>query len=755
MLRLLCLISLAFSLLFNALPQVPSVLKAFLALLICTFTPLQIGSILIIKKDFKIKAFPLEYLITSWCLGVLVITTVSIAVAQLEGSITFELTSIVFYSITAISTFLICIDNSLDKVERLAFEKHKEVIVDLIIVFVLSLMPFVYFRLFSQYPYYVTIDGFIMSLKGKLLLRGELELTYFAAFISLISYSATLCNVELIELLWFTPIQLYAILSMSVYLLSLHLTGQKKLAFFTSVLCTWFAGGGMVCTPYTYLPKDLLYSFFPLTVYLINKLYSKSSRGIREATEVFIILILIYLTSCPTIYLSVLAKFEYTKLLMPLYYLTEPSVQRASARAYAQQAFSIIVASLIFFMIRLKKLNASRSSTAIALYVLSLTLYLIHRDMSLAQAIMLLIYLLILKNYSKRKHMLFLLYILVISALIPIISAKVFQLKTNTLVKKYIDTIEYFPGLIGKMLKGYYVFRERTLWRLFLNTYSVYGSLFYFIGICTYRKVLKRNTPLLASSAIFSLIVLLFFLLPYPFSFRMLTFLAPYISLFSSIALFRVFDILWKGEPFLLITLKSLKKPKLKCFIDLRAISIIAILIPTIFASYDNYINYLKINYSTKHGVSTFTEEDLKAAEYIKKEFSDKLLIISDPITIRIISGLTGYAFTVKGRVTIGTATYPTFIVMGGLFRRVIADFNEYSLNKLKRLYADYFNMSAEEIEVIIIVNNRTANWVLGSEKAELMRPFRRFVGLRKLLVNVNLIWNVSKYYLILEPKKG
>ena len=319
-------------------------------------------------------------------------------------------------------------------------------------------------------------------------------------------------------------------------------------------------------------------------------------------------------------------------------------------------------------------------------------LYLIHRDMSLAQTIMLLIYLLILRIYSEKRCLLFLVYILIVSSLISIISAKVFQLKTNPLVEEYISTVEYLPRLVGEALKGYYVFKESTLWRLFLTTYGVYGSLFYFIGICVYRKVLRKTTPLLTSSAIFSLIVLLLFLFPYPFSFRMLTFLAPYVSLFSSIALFRMFDILWRGEPYLFITLKFLRKLKLTFSVDLRIISIIAILIPTIFTVYDDYINYLKIHYSTKHGISTFTEEDLKAADFIKKRYNEKLLIISDPITIRIISGLTGYAFTVKGRVTIGTATYPTFIVMGDLFKRVIANFNEESLSELKKLYADYFN---------------------------------------------------------------
>jgi len=115
-----------------------------------------------------------------------------------------------------------------------------------------------------------------------------------------------------------------------------------------------------------------------------------------------------------------------------------------------------------------------------------------------------------------------------------------------------------------------------------------------------------------------------------------------------------------------------------------------------------------------------------------------------------VISGMTGIGFTLDGRVMSNSASYPIYKIKEREIKSILRNFNRALIDQLVSLYSTYFQISPEDMRVIIIINNRTTHWVMRSY-AYMMRAFIRYSGLITLIEETKLVLNLSGHYYVFE----
>ena len=744
MLTRIALFNLLVVVLLNLVPQVPSVMKALLAVPAIILYPIQVGDMTLAFafKKFREKLRILDHLVASWSLGFIMIALLSFAVLQLKG-IAGLLTRSLPLALCILSTLFLYLDRTLDRKLARGVHNTKRLVRKLIIIAIVSIVPFVYIRSHSQYPYQPMVDSpWYVSLKSKQFLNGEYRLHYYMAFPILLSHLSSLYNIDVVELHWTLPLYQYIILSTSVYLLTYSLTSNGVIATLSAILSSWFIGGGMVCELYLLLPRNLIYVWIPVALLLIDRFLDRSA-DYRRLVKLLVLITLMYIFISPSFYVSVLSRIPFAKFLAPFYYLLESAVLRAESDAYIEVLAVFLVALTI---ISLK--CADELSLPISFLLMSL--YLAHSVTNLMLMVVLIAYVIFHWALTEKRHATYFSYMILIITLLIILSVEAMGLGYSALARAYARLVEEIPRWISSIYGYHYSFHPAIIWRgLYRSTYGIYGTMLYFIGLYVLGKEeIKR--PSLHALALLSLLILVLFLLQYPYSYRMLMFLTPILSIFSSLGLMKLFDFVWRGEPQLLVILKLFNKTVLRKAIDPRHLGIALLLLLTVTMAYDSYIAYATFYYSTKHGISTFTEDDFVVAKFIEDKYGDRVLLITDPVTLEVISGITGYGFTLDGKLLVGSASYPIYQVKLREIRRLIMSFDPVLASELIGLYLNYFGLELKDVRVLIIINNRTTLWVKG-KRPEFTRPFTLFAGLFRLIRETELILNISGYYYIFD----
>jgi len=230
----------------------------------------------------------------------------------------------------------------------------------------------------------------------------------------------------------------------------------------------------------------------------------------------------------------------------------------------------------------------------------------------------------------------------------------------------------------------------------------------------------------------------------------MMVFLTPLLVLFASLGLVEALNVLWVGDVELLVLLKFFGKVRGMFSLRLTDIGIVIVLLLSLTGTYDNYISYTSLFYATRHGLSTFTEEDFVVARLLEQEFGANCLIISDPVTIKVLCGITGNGFTLDGRIITNTASYPIYKTMENEIKYIVKSLDFASLEKLVKLYSEYYNVS--KVDVIMVINNRTAAWVF-KNKPDIMVISSKSLEYVLKREDIELIANVSRYYYVLKVK--
>ena len=207
----------------------------------------------------------LKYFIVSWSLGVITTSLTFFILMQIREYTPYTaICSQVMFIVTAI---IGCINETFDEKIRILIKGEVNV-KRACILSLFSLVPFIYIRSLSQYPYQIMVDGFVVSLRVKQISIGQYKFHYYMGFPVLLHCLTVLYKVDIIEFLWAAPITLYMMISFSTYLLARQMTKNEKVAVISSILSSWLTGGGMICEIHAFLPKNVLYVCFPLVLFL-------------------------------------------------------------------------------------------------------------------------------------------------------------------------------------------------------------------------------------------------------------------------------------------------------------------------------------------------------------------------------------------------------------------------------------------------------------------------------------------------------
>ncbi|RLF03726.1 MAG: hypothetical protein DRK00_08345 [Thermoprotei archaeon] len=729
----------------NMVPWIPSPVRAFLAVPGALLYPVQVGdmALALAFRRLRERLGLLEHLVAAWAMGFIAIGLLSFTILQLGGAARLAI-RLFPLALCASSTLFLFFNRTLDR--KLAREARiaGEPVKRLAVIALVSVAPFVYIRLHSQYPYQPMIDPpWYVSLKSRQFLNGEYKLHYYMAFPILVCHLSSLYNVDVIELHWTLPICQYVVLSTSTYLLAYHLTGNGVIAALSATLSSWFIGGGMICELYLLLPRNLMYIWYPMLLLLVSRYLSGRTTSHRRLVKSLMLIALMYVFISPGFYVSVLSRIPLARLLAPLYFLTESAVLRAEPEAYLQ-----VIVTFLAALVAMSIKPADERLLPISLLLMSL--YLAHLTTNLALTLILIAYALFHWALTRRRHATHFLYTALIITLIVLLSVEAMGLGYSVLPRAYARLVEEIPRRISSLYGYHYSFHPAVIWRgLYRSTYGIYGTVLYFVGLYAVRRWDERRASLLAQ-ALLSLLTLLLLLLQFPYSYRMLMFLTSPLSILSSIGLIKLFDFAWKGEPQLIIILKPFGKAKVRKALDPRHLGVATLLLLTITTAYDSYIAYATSHYLTKHGISTFTEDDFMVAKFIRDTYGSRVILITDPVTLEVLSGITGYGLTMDGRIIEGSVSYPIYQAKLREIKRLIASFDPVRARELVELYLNYFDLRPGDVRVLVIINNRTSLWIRGV-RPEFARPFVPFAGLFRLVRETKLTLNVSGYYYVFD----
>ena len=115
-----------------------------------------------------------------------------------------------------------------------------------------------------------------------------------------------------------------------------------------------------------------------------------------------------------------------------------------------------------------------------------------------------------------------------------------------------------------------------------------------------------------------------------------------------------------------------------------------------------------------------------------------------------MLCGITGNGFTLDGRIITNTASYPIYKTMENEIKYIVKSLDFASLEKLVKLYSEYYNVS--KVDVIMVINNRTAAWVF-KNKPDIMVISSKSLEYVLKREDIELIANVSRYYYVLKVK--
>lgn len=724
---------------------IPEFYKSFLSIPLIFFIPLTMGHFcLFILKSIKSDLFLPDNLLISiiidWSIGILCLTFLFFILSFLRLSAAL-IVSFVSLTILLLST-LIYLKTYNDNI----YVKTSTLFWLFITIIFGGFLPFLYIRFKSIFPYQLGVDHF----NHQVCIRDILDGTHFprifeASFEELISVIVILLNIDPLSIFWAAPLFQYLMFSIGIFIMVYKFSRDNILSFISTIIPCFSYGGAMLIDLIFFLRRNMLMSFFPFLVYTIYdsvKIEEAKDRKFFTIVYIFPIVFFPFLLSNYALF-NMYGQHIFSPirfLIWPVFSINPYDAHIGGNFSKLQDIYSLIVSTLIFIIISKFLKRKMINFDLRIVFVLTLSLYTLHYMMTFS--IMTIIFLSMwtywLLNYRIVKISKILSLITVLYLFINFVSELPFlklALESFNELLKILNLLLYYnPDVYNFPFNWKKDFFEKVLGPVF--------SWLSLICVIVFPFIFKNNYKMFLIHIIICGTMLLYFA-PLSFSYRWLMFFVPLAGYFCVTVLFETVKkvdrkILFKlYTPSFVITFPIVK---------ILIVSLFLYFVSFSMKSYENYINYYKeVLYTEETGISLFQKEDLEVGNLIKA-FPKESILITDPITLQIISGLSGLTKTFNERIfTSMTTTAPLYVAKEGLFKEILSNFSLTTLENLIQLFPN----SLENKTILIIVNHRTSSWINNDEYYMYFKPFKEFPGFEKLLNNSHLtkIYCKNGYY--------
>lgn len=564
---------------------IPDIIKAFLALPTFITIPYLLGESITPKKLlFKNSIVSNSALL--WMIGLIFLT---ISAMLLETVDLFNIYSyiLLIFAIIALKMIYGLVTGKLSSLYNLQDIKkdikghYREIILILLIIS----LPLTILMGLSPFPTNTADDSFRFSLGAQqIITNSEIPQigVYFPFFEIIVALISTIFNIHPIILFWSGSFLSYSFYAFGMYLLAYHLSKSKQFSLIM-VLLAVFPFYSKAMNLYRFIPQTWIYIVFPFALYMIYRILyqDKDEIDVKKCIKFGILSLLI---------IFVQYKFSFDFLPSTNY---EPPARILYFLIF--WAFCILILKIVF--------NSSISFTIGS--IIGFLIFL-HHPMSFIFVSLLMVYIFM---YLLSRYNLTYFYVVNYGLAIVIGVAIFFHMPESINLDNNIFDIAYYDlGFSEKIDLINYAFSFPTI------------GFFIFGGLCI---LLRKSPPTPTSFFTLSLIALFIYLININILVRMLPFFAGF-SVYTSAYGFT-----------LIKNHLSFGKNNRIAFAVL-----LTIILPFIFTPILNYVNDTKIA-GAKESISTFTEDEFRASLWIKENITNAL-VISDPWTQLVISGLSG-----------------------------------------------------------------------------------------------------------------
>ncbi len=624
---------LAFSLVAGLL-QINFTIKTTLATIGIFLLPLQIGrtTLWLMKMDRQtLRTSIITFISLCWILGSVVMTSLFVIKNQIASWLPFE-APVYFISFLCMIIGFLNLTHYKNFNLRILYLSKMDftLIISMIYLFYLLL------KLWSHmpFPYWMGVDQFDFIGKSSLLRSGQLTIldsaAYFPIIESLVASVSTLENLhEAYVIFWSAPFMLYVLFAIGVYELSKKITKSKITSVVASVIGLSAFGGGFILDLWYFIPRNIVYSFIPTIIsFFLYEMKQhdadvnlQSGKQVRTTLFWLIYIVVLFWLSTPFLQST---EFRWIRLILPLVpfiFITWSRLTRCSKNWQVPSFFAFAIMQTHTFIGTL-------------LLITIIVVWLIRNS-----------------NSQKSKVYMSIIFLVFIMFVLPTIIG---ILELPEILLPYIKTI-LSSFLKTESLSSIWSYHFSSEQKLDMLEGFFSRPIFWLGTLGLLIIILDKEHSILPQKevAIMLSFTLTLYFLPIGYAYRTLCIISPLIALSASILIERVAKTL---IPYMKIKLhlKSIfrftsvhiEMPMYKVL----TLIVLLLLLPSLQAPIDNYINYYLELTHTPGSIVTFDSFDVMASEWVRENVENNAILVSDFHSQRIICGLSGKMFTLLAK---------------------------------------------------------------------------------------------------------
>ena len=647
-----------------------------------------------------------------------------------------------------------------------------KILFSLILVMVGALTAYWYLRRLSPFPLMLGSDLTAHLADVAAVLDGSKGIgLYDDGFIVLIGTSSWLAGSKVLWVFWAGPLVQYVVMATGIYLLSRKMLSNYYTPIVAAAIPLWFMGDGIISDIIFLLRRNLLMAMVPLFVlYLLHDNERSKQRPSCPFLLAGIVPVVYYFAISNAFYISTMSKLPYVVqiLVQPVFVFISPLTFDMPV-AKLQDLYVAAIALLILYVLT-RMCKPSEKRTLISWVTITFVAILINYRMGVLLSLFFFVMLVLKSQIPSRIFLVLNMASLGVIGLIFAGADSLFQHMFNIVNQTLTETIFQVGDPVLWTLQQKTDFLSHTYGHVFV--YLTFFSVFYLSHAASKKP---RIVSIVTSITAWSLAM---YFLPVPFPQRFLFLVTPFIVLLTMLSVETLVTNYLKthnvhrasrsfghkssqrGSPCSEADHKPLKARTHTFEKLIEASSLVVILIVcgvSITGPYDfNIQNYTSM-YGPTGSISSYNQYDLHMASWLEDHMPGETLIISDPTTVQILSGLAGIPYTLKGRYLANGLTSLSMISgRSDLFRKVLSSLDAKSLIELINLFdvSDSIRgVNSLNRRIITIVNNRTVAWLAGSAGYEYASSFQTFPGLVYLSRSSfsRSLYNASSTYLAYE----
>jgi len=570
---------------------VPEIIKAFLALPAFVIIPIQFGKSIPFLWTFCNKNFDADkdinfviFHVLSWCVGFLFISLVAMLLFAIGA---FNLWIFTLFIITVIiySCFL--------QKGNINFNFKLKSLPIFLVLILSSLSVPLFIAYYHSYPF---IWGYDVLRHAHYTLRIvdfnflTYSTSYFPGFYVLMSMLSGMFNLHPYTLFWASKYLLSLIFAFGLYFFSYSLSKDKRIALLSAFIGVWiyiYKFRDTFHSIYSLQPKTLLFVLLPFLLGAIILSYDRFRLKLHDNKG----LIKIFLLSLGIIILIFFSNFLFFSKEVSSYY-------------HIKIPLSLTLILIVLFGIHKKLARPEEKSLFLVLSIVGSIMLFIHLTVGLALYFLVLLALVIYTFFLDKKHGSYILYAMLLSFFFILLVLN----NLNLLINLYPQLPSEF-AMISLSLKL----------EALETGYTKIVLLLFIIGILL--SLIKREK--LESVFILSVLFFIYFL-PISSIWRILIATTPFVTYFAAKSI--------------VAALSSLNKHGLKIALSFLSLFIVIILLANGMQAYQNELTWK--SEEVENLTLRYYENVINTADWMRNNTSENTLIISDPMTMHFLAGL-------------------------------------------------------------------------------------------------------------------